>query len=283
MSAALRTLEAAGFKAVPKTDEFGPATQLAWLPIAQLRVDDTYQRPPTHRHSRDNIARIAAGFDWRRFAPVVVSPVAGGLYAIVDGQHRTIAALLCGLEQVPCAIILADDKQQAEAFRAINGVVTKVSSFHLWRARIAAADPDASRIAAVCERAGIRVRFNVEASEMKPGDTLALSSIEFVVRRHGDAVAVASLAAIRTSAGELAGYLRADLIRAVANVLGDHHEWIGHAALHDALQDIDLMQLRDSARTIATAAVPAAAHLEAGLVEFLMKRLGAAPALRAAE
>ena len=39
-----------------------------------------------------HLRRIAEQFDWRLFAPVIVAPIEGGLFAVIDGQHRTHAA-----------------------------------------------------------------------------------------------------------------------------------------------------------------------------------------------
>ena len=70
----------------PATIEAGPAPMLQWLAIAALVVDPAYQRPIA-RAGRRNVTKIAAGFTWSKFAPVVVAPIEGGRYAIIDGQR----------------------------------------------------------------------------------------------------------------------------------------------------------------------------------------------------
>ena len=120
----------------------GPAPVLQWLPIDQLGIDPAYQRDILRR-GHDNIGRIARRFDWRKFGTVIVAPIAGGRYAIVDGQHRTTAAAVRGIESVPCQIIMADPGEQAAAFAAINGAVTGMTPLQLHAARVAAGDPDA--------------------------------------------------------------------------------------------------------------------------------------------
>jgi len=91
-----------------------------------LVVDPAYQRPIIGR-GRHNVDRIARTFSWSCFAPVVVAPVEGGKFAIIDGQHRTTAAALVGLESVPCHVVAAAREAQAAAFKAINGVTTPIS------------------------------------------------------------------------------------------------------------------------------------------------------------
>jgi hypothetical protein len=65
----------------------GPAPQLQWIAIEFLVVDTDYQREISRRGAI-NVMQIAEHFDWSKFAPVIVAPVEGGRYAIVDGRHR---------------------------------------------------------------------------------------------------------------------------------------------------------------------------------------------------
>ncbi|MEP9354897.1 ParB N-terminal domain-containing protein [Xanthobacter sp. KR7-65] len=69
--------------------------------VQKLVVDPEYQREMSRR-GVSNVRRISENFDWSKFAPVIVAPVEGGRFAVVDGQHRTTAAMLRGIESVPC-------------------------------------------------------------------------------------------------------------------------------------------------------------------------------------
>ncbi|WP_158811222.1 ParB N-terminal domain-containing protein [Beijerinckia sp. L45] len=239
---AFRAIDASRFANVEKPSSFGPAAQLQWLEIASLVVDDRYQRQVVDAGMR-TIRSIITQFDWRKFAPVVVSPIEGGLFAIVDGQHRTTAAAACGHEKVPCAVILADWTVQASIFSAINGTITKVSRSQQFKAELAAQDPAALRVAAVAKAAGVRVLFSHKAaSAMKPGDTLALEAIRRAIDKHGDVPTIVGLRAIVASAGDLCGYLRGPVIRAVVEVVADHPEWRTHAGLDEAFRALDLEQ-----------------------------------------
>ena len=70
----------------PPASEFspGPAPFLEWIEINKLVVDVTYQRE-IGRRGAANVNQIAENFDWSKFAPVIVAPVEGGHFAIVDG------------------------------------------------------------------------------------------------------------------------------------------------------------------------------------------------------
>jgi hypothetical protein len=87
---------------------------LQWIKIADLLVDESYQRPILGK-GRNNVHRIAREFSWACFAPVVVAPVEGGKFTIIDGQHRTTAAALAGFDTVPCQVVIAAQKEQAAA------------------------------------------------------------------------------------------------------------------------------------------------------------------------
>lgn len=272
----LRSISTDGISAVEPATTFGAAPQLQWIKVADLRVDDSYQRPIDTPTSRASIRAIAARFDWRYFAPVVTSPIIGGLFAVVDGQHRATAAALCGIELVPCMVIIADPREQAQAFRAINGQVTRVSGGQLFRARIAACDAEATRVRACCEKAGVRLLFsNQQAAKMKPNETYALNVISSLVTTHGDAAVTRGLQAIRASAGDCQGYLTAGIIKPVVSCLAEHPGWLHHSGLDAALSHLDLRDEREraaeSARrhpgqtTAINLALRVAAHLEATL------------------
>jgi ParB-like chromosome segregation protein Spo0J len=57
--------------------------------------------------------------------------VEGGRFAIIDGQHRTTSAAILGIETVPCQIVIAEQTEQAAAFKAINGTITPISQMAL--------------------------------------------------------------------------------------------------------------------------------------------------------
>ena len=83
-----------------------PAPILQWIETDRLVVDTEYQRE-IGRRGATNVIQIAEHFDWSKFAPVIVAPIEGGRFAIVDGQHRTTAAMLRDIKEVPCQVVQA--------------------------------------------------------------------------------------------------------------------------------------------------------------------------------
>jgi hypothetical protein len=163
----------------------GPAPMLQWIEITQLVVDETYQRDLSPRNWAA-IRRIAEDFKWSRFSPVFCAPVEGGAFAIIDGQHRTHAAALCGFKSVPCQVVQMERDEQANAFSAVNGNVTAITGFNLFRAEIASGNPEAVALVALAQSAGCAVSTaNASAKAKKPGVIYFLGGIKDLFRRHG--------------------------------------------------------------------------------------------------
>lgn len=272
----MRPIETESFASLTVPPNLGPAPDLRWIKVAQLVVDDSYQRPLNSQGSRTNVRAIAEAFDWRRFAPVIVSPIVGGRYAIVDGQHRTTAAALCGIEEVPCNVIIADRIEQAKAFEAINSATTKVTAHQLFRARLAAGDEKARTIDALTAACGIEVqRSNIQMSKLQPNQTVAIKALYRLLDKFGEDVLRRCLEALVASAQGMRGALRAIIITAVVHVLADHREWLEHAGLHHAMQEIDVVSAEEDARerAIRVRGTTTLSNLEATLISHLAKAL----------
>ena len=202
----------------------GPVSSLVWIPIDKLRIDPLYQRPVARR-GEQNIRRIVERFSWSLFSPLVVCCRPGGLFAIVDGQHRAIAAKVHGgIPQLPCMIIAGTPEDEARAFAVINGQVTSVLPTQIFYARIASKEPEALAVKEACDAAGVRV-LKTSHGGFKVGQTLAISAIETAYRNVGrDTFITAMMCIVDTGDGN-AGYLRAPVIRAMSGALKENPVW----------------------------------------------------------
>ncbi len=263
-------IDTSTYAAVLAPASFGPAPDQRWIKIEQLVVDPAYQRPVS-AGGRKTVRKIAENFDWRFFSPVTVSPVEGGIFAIVDGQHRTTAAALLGIEQVPCAVIQADRAAQAKAFTAINGTQTKVSPVARFNARVTAGDEVAGPLAACLARRGIRLRAHQDASTMSPGDTNATVTCEKIWRERGAHLADVVFTHARTAAGDLPGMLNGMVLMAFANVLADHAEWRSRLDIAETVP-VDQALLDARRASLTQKGVRAQDHFEARLVEHYARR-----------
>ncbi len=209
------------------TSEFspGPAPFLEWIETEKLVVDVTYQREIGRRGAM-NVNQIAENFDWSKFAPVIVAPVEGGLFAIVDGQHRTTAAMLRDQKKVPCQVVQADRAKQAAAYAAVNGNITKTTAQQLYHAKLAAKDPQALALADVCAAAGVEiVRRNLVQSEVKTGQTQAVGALSRCLTIYGRDTLITALQCITQTADGNAGFVRATIIEALCEVLHQAPTW----------------------------------------------------------
>lgn len=187
----------------------GDLPKLDWLDISSLRVDESYQRPVMKR-GRENIARIVADFHWNRFSPVIVMPVAGGFYAIIDGQHRAIAAQRLGLKQIPCQIVTAAPKEAARIFAIINGNVTPMTPQYLFKAARASGDEWALIVDRICKKADVEIlTYPVQISRQKPRQTMMIGTLRHRVSRYGeDIVGLALEGMMKSPRADVPGFAR---------------------------------------------------------------------------
>jgi ParB-like nuclease domain len=244
-SCVMRTISSEGFEK-PKSISAGAAPMLQWLKITDLVVDPAYQRPIVG-NGRRNVDRIARAFCWSCFAPVVVSPVQGGRFAIIDGQHRTTSAAIVGFDSVPCQIVIAAKEEQAAAFKAINGTTTPISRMALHAAALVASEPWAVQIAHVCECAEVELlRYPVPSDKQAPGQTMAIGAVARCLKQYGEATLITALQCVTQTANNQPGALSARTIKALCEVLhGDPRRDSGLALL-EAFDSIDLMAIQDA-------------------------------------
>lgn len=87
-------------------------------PISELWIDYEVQRDVLHQH----IINIMKKWDARICSPVSACRLIGSNRTeTYDGQHRTIAATILGFTEIPCAVVITDDKNFASyAFEQLN-------------------------------------------------------------------------------------------------------------------------------------------------------------------
>lgn len=179
--------------------EVSKRPQLIWLRIADLVIDDRFQRQLNDKSWRQ-IDRIAKAFTWSHFSPVLVAPV-GERYSIIDGQHRTHAAKLVGLTEVPAMLLDLDDAGQARAFAAVNGMATAVSAAQVYRAALVAGEPWALAAERAVERAGAQLMsYNATAARKKPGEVYCVGWVRDQIESGRAALLTRALQAINASA-----------------------------------------------------------------------------------
>jgi hypothetical protein len=264
----MRPISTEGFEK-PDSTSPGAVPMLQWLKIEDLVVDPAYQRPIVGNGCR-NVDRIAREFSWSCFAPVVVSPVEGGKFTIIDGQHRTTSAAILGIESVPCQIVIADLSAQAAAFKAINRTITPISQMALHAAALVANEPWAVQIAHVCACAQVELlRYPVPIGKQSPGQTMAVGAMTQCLKYYGEATLITALQCVTQTANNQPGALRARTIKALCDVLHRNPDWRESGlSLLEAFDSIDIMSLQEDS------AFDAAAK-KVGRVQVMSERIQA--------
>lgn len=260
MTTALRSIDTAPFLARLGKSLPAPAwkiqPKLLWITISRLRIDPSYQREIGDR-GKSTILKIYRAFDWHKFSPVIVAPIGKEPcpYAIIDGQHRTTAAMLRGVAHVPCMIIYADTAEQADIFAAINSVVTSITPGQMHRARLAAGDADAAALKTIAEASGIDIcRHAVPANKMKLGQTIAIGALYKALKRYGASTLTAALRCIVSGGDRSIGMVRAQIIEAMCIVLDAEPAWHASPALINVMTEFDFAKAYAAALSTRTTA-----------------------------
>ena len=165
----------------------GTLPVLQYCPPAQLAVDATYQRQLDQR-SHQLIARIASGWDWNLFQPLVVARRPDGELFVVDGQHRLEAARLRGdIQQLPCVIFSSSAAaDEADVFVKLNQERRPLTAFALYNAALATGDPVVTALAELFRDTGWKVVGTADTKTLKPGELNCVGRVRRLHARHGD-------------------------------------------------------------------------------------------------
>jgi hypothetical protein len=173
----------------------GSLPVLQYCAPEQLLIDEAYQRSLAAESSQALIRRIAQQWDWGLCQPLFVARRGdGGLY-VVDGQHRLAAAVLRGdIAQLPCVVTQFDGMvAEAAAFVALNQQRRPLSALDLFKAALAAGEPEATKIKAALDQAGLRLASHSNNQQMRAGQVANVGGLQRCHRAYGDMVLVTAL------------------------------------------------------------------------------------------
>lgn len=203
----------------------------------QLAVDPSYQRE-LDQVSRALITRIAKGWDWNLFQPLVVARRSDGRLFVVDGQHRLEAARQRGdIAQLPAVIFTPEDRtNEAAVFVELNQARRPLTPFALWNGALAAGDATAATLQQLMREAGLTFSGAADAKKMKPGQLNNVGTIRAWHRRNGDRRTRAVLSALSRAFGSEVIRLGGVLFMGVAAIVIEHDERLSEHLLVDVLQ-----------------------------------------------
>lgn len=177
------------------SEPLGDPPTIEWIKVDRLSIDAVYQRSTDNDASRRLIASIAANFDWRLCAPLVVSRRPDGTLSVIDGQHRTVAAKMrADIPHMPCCVFnYSGPEEEARMFISANRARKPMNRLDDFHAALAAADEDALEIQRLVTEAGLSITRNTSSSAWKPGEIAFTASIASTLRKHGEQIVSAAL------------------------------------------------------------------------------------------
>jgi hypothetical protein len=206
--------------------------------LERLSVDSAYQRSTDNDASRRLITSIAAKFDWRLCAPLVVSRRPDQTLVVIDGQHRTLAAKRRGdIPQLPCCVFSYEGpEEEARMFIAANRARKPMNRLDDFHAALAAADEDAMEIQQLVADAGLQITRNTASAAWRPGEIAFTTSIASTIRKHGAAIASAALTNIAEAFAGQKVLHSGSIFLGIVKVLGSPPEGFDPDRLFRALQ-----------------------------------------------
>jgi hypothetical protein len=144
-----------------------------------------------------------------------------------------------GFKSVPCQIVIAARKEQAAAFKAINGTTTPISQMALYAAALVTNEPWAVQIAHVCACAEVELlRYPVPTKKQPPGQTMAVGAIARCFKQYGEATLITALQCVTQTSNNQPGALSA--------LHADTQRRDSGLALFEAFDSIDLMFIQEA-------------------------------------
>lgn len=176
-------------------EPLGTMPTIEWIHIERLSMDQSYQRSIDNDASRRLIVSIAANFDWRLCAPLVVSRRSTNEFVVIDGQHRTMAARRRNdIPQLPCCVFTyAGPEEEARMFIASNRARKPINRLDDFHAALAAGDEDALEINTLVTDAGLKVARNTSSTSWQPQEIAFTSTIATSIRKFGPRIVSAAL------------------------------------------------------------------------------------------
>ena len=158
--------------------------ELVWVDPRNLMIDVRYQRNLT-RKSVNMIKKIISNWSWNSYKPPIVTKYETGEYAVIDGQHTSIAAATHpDIKEIPVLLINSlNVLESAQAFLSHNTDRTPVNPVQLFKAKIEAGDEIAISTNMAIRSAKVRL-VNIVA-DPKVGDCSCINTLTDICDRRG--------------------------------------------------------------------------------------------------
>lgn len=210
----------------------GSAEHIAGLdtvPVSEMFVDHGYGRPLTE----SLVKKITASFVEAGLGVVYLSLRDSGMYAILDGQHRWVAAKRKGIARMHARIYIDLSYEQEAALYTIFGDHRAQSRSDIFRAKLEAKDPDAIDIARIIERAGL----HFFGALYHNGSVQAIGACENIYKRYGGETLDLTVRTIYAAFGPAAKAYQAPMLDGVTQFILRYEEQADWVRVVSRLKD----------------------------------------------
>jgi hypothetical protein len=220
------------------------------IPASRLFVDSSYQRDA----NLPRVARMVAEFDVTRLGVLEVSDRGDGSYAIVEGQHRWLAARRAmATPELPDPPLVCqvhrglDVAGEANLFYLIDRGRKVLSGYDRWKARRGSGENVVLQIEERCAAFDLQIRNTTKAGVIR-----SHVALEAVVDLGGLQLLTDTLGVLVQAYGRTVDAMDGDIIKGVAAVLHnyDEPEEIRRPTLIDALGDTPPRSLKSRAQAL---------------------------------
>lgn len=230
----------------------GDKPELKWLKITQLYIDHDYQRSAKSSKSRANLAYMQEHFSWAHCGALIVCwEPEKKQYAVVDGQHRLLAAIARNdIPELPCVVISGQDFQrQAKSFVVINTKRVTMNPLAKFHAAVSAGEEDAISVKGLLDECGLEVPRNpVMKGETDPRQIQCVGTLLSLLGSHSRKQLVWALSIIPEAYGDEPGQMRSGLVKALADFIKARPD-TDRARMVEVLRGVDPDELEQNARS----------------------------------
>lgn len=196
------------------------------IPIGELEIDDTYQRPPNPLR----VNRIAENYDPSLFGVIEVSRRNGHNY-VIDGQHRLAARRARGdTADTPVLCHVRTNltrTQEAEIFWRIQQERAALNAQDAFRAKLTGHEPTASGVSRICMALNVPILLGQPARYSRSGAPYGLNAVATASRIYetaGPATLERTLGACTKAWPERQSAFMGPVIEGLALFLCAHHD-----------------------------------------------------------
>jgi ParB-like nuclease domain len=127
------------------------------LPVEQLVIDPLYQRHMTPG-SKKKVAVMASDWDPAMVGALEVSHRGNGTYAVMDGQHRYLAAKAAGVKELPAFVHEGlTTFEESRRFERLNTERKNPQTTDIFRSQLVSGNVHARNIAEVANKLGLTI------------------------------------------------------------------------------------------------------------------------------